>query len=186
MSMVTSMNEHDSAGQDKPGAQLAAKRQDLGYSVEYVANKLHLRVRMLELLESDQYDLMPQPVFIQGYLRGYAKLLDLDPEPLIATYKQCHTFEKKLDKALWQSRRAPARAEHAIRWGTFGFALMVLALVFFWWQNNKDNERVFSQHMAQAKPTQDVAHHDIRLTDLSKMRSLLAAQANPGVEKESV
>ena len=185
MSTVSVMNDHDVVLHEKPGAQLAKRRKNLEYSVEYVANKLHLRVRMIELLEEDQYDLLPQPVFIKGYLRGYAKLLDLEPEPLLAIYNQLHTCERKLDKALWQSRRAPARAEHAIRWGTGAFALIVLAAVIFWWQSNKDTERLFAQHIAQTKPTQAVAQQEIRLTDLSKMRSLLSSESTTVTEKQS-
>ena len=55
-----------------PGAGLARVREKLNISQEYIADKLHLRVAVIELLEADDYDNMPEPVFIEGYLRAYA------------------------------------------------------------------------------------------------------------------
>ena len=172
---------------DKPGAILALLREQKGYTVSYVANKLHLRVRMIELLEADKYTQLPEVVFIKGYLRAYAKLLDLPVEPLLETFNKLHIVDRKVEKALWQSRRAPARAEHAVRWFTGAFAVVVIIAVLFWWQNNKENEKLFSPHMARVEPsTTDTSENEIRLTDLSKMRSLLSSSdQNTLTEKES-
>jgi cytoskeleton protein RodZ len=171
---------------DKPGAILAAQREQKGYTVAYVANKLHLRVRMVELLENDNYAQLPEAVFIKGYLRAYAKLVDLAVEPLLEIFNHNYAGDRKVEKALWQSRRAPARAEYAVRWLTGTFALIVVIAVIFWWQNNKENEKLFSPHMARVETTKPaVADNEIRLTDLSKMRSLLSADQNVLTEKQS-
>ena len=66
-----------------PGVQLASIRQQKGYTVEYVANKLHLRVRIIELIENSEFNLLPEPVFVKGYLRAYSKLLGISPEPFL-------------------------------------------------------------------------------------------------------
>ena len=111
----------------KPGAQLAFERQQQGYSREYVAGKLHLRVRVIELLEADDYYGLPEAVFIKGYLRAYAKLLSISPDPLLdifnLVYKQP---ERAPEKPLWQGQRETNKAEHAIRWLTGFFAVIVL------------------------------------------------------------
>jgi cytoskeleton protein RodZ len=49
-----------------------------------VARQLKLSVRQVEALERDQYDAFPGPVFVRGFLRNYAKLLQLEPEALVA------------------------------------------------------------------------------------------------------
>src|SRR3990167_8848638 len=112
--------------QEKPGLMLASVRNAKGYSTEYVAGKLHLRVRIIELLEVDDYHNMPEPVFIKGYLRAYAKLLDLVPEPYIEMFNRCYSSERKIERALWQSRRQTNKAEHTVRWVTGFFAIAVL------------------------------------------------------------
>ncbi len=164
--------------QEKPGAQLAFARLEKNLSVEYVAGKLHLRTRIIELLEADNYQSMPEPVFIKGYLRAYAKLLDIPYQPLLDTFNQHHSIDRKLEKALWQSRRESNKAEHAVRWLTGIFVLVVIIAVGIWWQANKDNEHLFSANvsMNESEPNEhNQSDTEIRLTDLSKMRSLLSS-----------
>ncbi|WP_133127259.1 helix-turn-helix domain-containing protein [Legionella nagasakiensis] len=175
MHTTTIMDEVEESMQEKPGAQLAAVRQAKGYSTDYVAGKLHLRVRLIELLEADEYQNMPEPVFIKGYLRAYAKLLDVAPEPLLEAFNGLYSSERKLERALWQSRRETNRAEHAVRWLTALFALGVLIAVAVWWYKNKDNERIFPTSVSRQETSSNKSESEIRLTDLSKMRSLLSS-----------
>jgi cytoskeleton protein RodZ len=159
-----------------PGAQLESARRQLGYSPEYIAGKLHLRVKVIELLESDDYLNMPEPVFIKGYLRAYAKLVGVQPQPLLDIFNASYVpIDRKHEKALWQSRRESNRAEHAIRWLTGVFALIVLSAVAIWWYTNKDNESLFSANVLRANNSVSKSETEIRLTDLSKMRSLLSS-----------
>lgn len=156
-----------------PGAHLASIRIQKGYSTDYVAGKLHLRVHLIELLEADDYANMPEPVFIRGYFRAYAKLLDVAAEPLIETFNMFCLPEKKIEKALWQSRRETPKGEYAIRWLTAIFAVGVLVAVAIWWHNNKENETILKTSVSRMGGA-DQKSGNIRLTDLSKMRSLLS------------
>ena len=176
MSNTTILDESEQSTHEKPGAQLAAQRIQKDYTTEYVAGKLHLRVRIIELLEADDYQNMPEPVFIKGYLRAYAKLLGVPSDPLLNSFNRLYSGERKLEKALWQSRRESNKAEHAVRWLTTIFAVAVLVAVAMWWQANKENEHVFPANLSQAgNPRTSQSETEIRLTDLSKMRSLLSS-----------
>ena len=177
MNTTVPMDELVEQAEGKPGAQLAALRVQRGYSPEYVAGKLHLRVHIIELLEADEYNGMPEPVFIKGYLRAYAMLLGAAPEPLLEIFNNTYSPERKLEKALWQSRREVNRAEHAIRWLTGIFAIVVLTAVAIWWYTNKDNERLLPAVATRADSTPNKSEAEIRLTDLSKMRSLLSSHS---------
>src|SRR5262245_26902256 len=68
----------------RPGAMLLAVRREQGLSLGDVARQLKLSVRQVEALERDEYEAFPGPVFVRGFLRNYAKLLQLDPEALVA------------------------------------------------------------------------------------------------------
>lgn len=175
MSMTGTIDEQEQVALEKPGAQLAAQRVLRDYSQEYVAGKLHLRVRIIELLEADDYVNMPQPVFIKGYLRAYAKLLGVPSDPLLATFNSIYSEERKPDKALWQSRRQSNKAEHAVRWVTILFSLGVLIAVGMWWESNKDNQTLLPNSLEHVDVSSNPSQKDIRLTDLSKMRSLLSS-----------
>ncbi|MDP3562373.1 MAG: helix-turn-helix transcriptional regulator [Legionellaceae bacterium] len=176
MSNVTTLDENEHLVHEKPGAQLAAQRALMDYTPEYVASKLHLRVRIIELLEADDYQNMPEPVFIKGYIRAYAKLLGIPSEPLLDTFNRLYSGERKLEKALWQSRRETNKAEHVVRWLTTVFAVAVLVAVAMWWQANKENEHIFPANLKHAEvSSHNQSETEIRLTDLSKMRSLLSS-----------
>lgn len=54
--------------------------------IERVAAQLHLDRRVIEALERDQFEELPSPVFISGYLRNYARLLGADPKPILQAY----------------------------------------------------------------------------------------------------
>ena len=145
-----------------------------------------MRVRLIELLEADDYQNMPEPVFIKGYLRGYAKLLGLASAPLLEMFNELYTNERKPEKALWQSRRETNKAEHAIRWLTGGFAVIVLVAVAMWWHTNKENEQLFPANVSHADIDTNKSETEIRLTDLSKMRSLLSSRNQNQLETTEI
>lgn len=72
------------SGQGRPGVRLLAERRAQGLSLGDVARQLKLSVRQVEALERDEYSAFPGPVFVRGFLRNYAKLLQLDPEAVVA------------------------------------------------------------------------------------------------------
>jgi cytoskeleton protein RodZ len=67
-----------------PGAQLAACRQERGWTVEQVASQLNLAPRQIVAIESDDYPALPGMAIVRGFIRAYAKLLKVDPVPLLA------------------------------------------------------------------------------------------------------
>lgn len=70
----------------RPGSILRAEREALGVTVREVSETLNLSIAVIEAIEADDLERLPGPVFARGYLRSYARLLELDPEPLLAQY----------------------------------------------------------------------------------------------------
>ena len=67
-----------------PGKILAEQREALGWSVEQVADQLKLAVRQVVALEAGDYANLPGPAVVRGFVRAYAKVVRLDPVPLVA------------------------------------------------------------------------------------------------------
>lgn len=65
------------------GAQLSTARVQLGLSLQQVADQLKLSQRQILALENNQFDDLPKMVIVRGFVRSYAKLLKLDPAPII-------------------------------------------------------------------------------------------------------
>lgn len=66
------------------GAQLAALREERGWSTEQIANQLNLANRQIQALEADNYAALPGMVIVRGFIRSYAKVLKVDPAPILA------------------------------------------------------------------------------------------------------
>lgn len=82
--MQPPVNPTPEAAMPGPGVHLAAQRQAVGWSVEQVANQLNLAPRQVQAMEEDNYAALPGMVIARGFVRSYAKLLKLDPAPLLA------------------------------------------------------------------------------------------------------
>jgi cytoskeleton protein RodZ len=77
---------HHPFASETPGAQIRAIREAHNVSTEEVAKRLYLDVQMIKNLEADNYSRLPPPIFVQGYLRAFAKLFEVSEEPLLAAY----------------------------------------------------------------------------------------------------
>jgi cytoskeleton protein RodZ len=65
-------------------AALASARQAAGLTLEEAARQLKFAPRQLEALEAGQLQRLPGGTFVRGMVRSYARLLRIDPEPLLA------------------------------------------------------------------------------------------------------
>jgi len=65
------------------GETLRSAREAHGYTLVDVAQALKLTQRQVEALEAERFDLLPGAAFARGFLRNYARLLGLNPEPLL-------------------------------------------------------------------------------------------------------
>lgn len=69
------------------GKQLIACREKAGLDLEQAADEMHLSTSLLRSLEKEEFARLPEPPYVRGYLRGYAKFSDTDPKELIRTYE---------------------------------------------------------------------------------------------------
>lgn len=66
-----------------PGAYIREQRQRRGLSLEQLAAATKIPRPSLEQLEADQFDALPGPVFVRGFLRCAARALGLDPTAVL-------------------------------------------------------------------------------------------------------
>lgn len=94
------------------GARLMAAREARGLDRKDVAQRLRLDVHIIEALETDDLERLPARTFVRGYLRNYARLVELD--------------EKLVAEALPEAEATPAAAlkrRHGFRGPVAGPAL---------------------------------------------------------------
>ena len=66
------------------GRQLGDSRKARGLTVADVAKSIKLSVRQVEALEVDDWSSLPGNTMIRGFVRNYARLLNLNPDPLMS------------------------------------------------------------------------------------------------------
>lgn len=141
----------------RPGTVFAARRESLGMSIADVSAKLKLSRRQIEALESDDYANLPGNTFVRGFVRNYARLLELDPQPLIAFLDQ-HLPKETVQAVLPRLRDQSLpvlRPEGATSLRGFVIAFFVVILVMglaggaYWYYeklNHAEPELAFATH----------------------------------------
>ncbi|AAV82867.1 RodZ domain-containing protein [Idiomarina loihiensis] len=118
-----------------PGEILREAREAKGLEQREVADQLRLRKQIIELLEADDYSTFSTATFIKGYLRSYAKLLDLDDTELFEAYKA--RGYKEVESSQMQSfsrRKKHEESDNRLMLITYVVIIIVVALVIWWWQ----------------------------------------------------
>lgn len=65
------------------GEELKQAREARGLAIDDVAQQLKFAPRQIESLELERFDRLPGPTIARGMVRNYARLLKLDPAPLV-------------------------------------------------------------------------------------------------------
>ncbi|NER32372.1 MAG: helix-turn-helix domain-containing protein [Symploca sp. SIO1C4] len=68
------------------GHQLYEVRQSLSYSIDEVSKKTLIQRRLLQAIEQGQLNQLPEPIYIQGFIRRYAEALGLDGNQVAAQF----------------------------------------------------------------------------------------------------
>jgi cytoskeleton protein RodZ len=126
------------------GAFLAEVREETGRSLDDIATKTYIPLRLLKAIETGQEQILPEPVFVQGFIRRYGDALGLDgndlakqfpvntanplPDPKPADLPAPAAYVPN-NEPIWQpSELAPSRPPY---WLIGGAALLALAGLFF-------------------------------------------------------
>ena len=81
------------------GSKLQIAREFQGLTLEQVASTTRVREHYLKALEEDRFDCLPQKVFAKGFVRSYARSLNLDEEECIQLFMDnSRAFYDKEDK----------------------------------------------------------------------------------------
>ncbi len=97
------------------GQTLAAAREAHNLSLTDVANRLKLSVLQVQALEQGKYERLPGTVFVRGFARNYARLLNLDADATV------RAIDAQLPRVSEQGKAAteaniPMPARNAGRW----------------------------------------------------------------------
>ena len=62
-------------------------REEHGLNVNQVAEALCLSPKIITAIEAENLDGLPEPPYVRGYLRSFAKYTEVDPTDMINAYE---------------------------------------------------------------------------------------------------
>ncbi|EHI9241089.1 cytoskeleton protein RodZ [Vibrio vulnificus] len=140
---------------EQVGTLLKRKRESMGYTQKQVADRLRLRVNVIEQIDDNQFESGQVATFTRGYLRSYARLVGLDEKIILdaldytgdAQYQEqeMQSFSRKTNTEKHNSRIM------LITWGIFIIITGISSL--WWWQNQQENS--LAQSVNQATQLED-------------------------------
>ena len=99
------MNNSDNDPDHKPeenntdfGSVLAVARKSQKYSIDDVCAQLKIPPRIIAAIENNDIAALPEATFTQGYIRSYARFLEISEESVLAIYNKAvpHDLSRKL------------------------------------------------------------------------------------------
>ncbi len=171
------MSESETETQAKPSVTIGETLKDLreqrNLTIEEIATRLHLDPRIIRLLETDAFDELPASIFVRGYIRNYAKELDVDAGYLIDIYDETGVEEEPEIIPEVKQPRQTSSSDKPVKAFTYLISLILVILVIAWWQSNylipdsgsdaiSDTEEDRGQPPAFDYPYDIVEHPDLK------------------------
>ncbi|MBY6199549.1 cytoskeleton protein RodZ [Vibrio hangzhouensis] len=123
------------------GTILREKREALGLTQKQIADRLRLRVAIIQKIESNEFDGEQVATFTRGYLRSYAKAVGVDEHKVLGAVEPhghahhdeqpMQSFSKKTNKEKHDSRIMK------LTWGIF---IVIIGISSVWWLQNQQKD----------------------------------------------
>ncbi|ARC18103.1 cytoskeleton protein RodZ [Vibrio parahaemolyticus] len=176
------MTEHENTNEVplsiEAGTLLKNKRESLGMTQKQVADRLRLRVSVIEDIENNRFESLQVATFTRGYLRSYAKFVGLDEKVVLVALEQTADVKPKEQEIEMQSfSRKTKHEKHnsRIMLLTWVIAIVIIGIsAAWWWQNQQENSLAQVVAEANVETTQPSAD-EIADIDLMTEEELIAS-----------
>ncbi|RZP58176.1 cytoskeleton protein RodZ [Vibrio vulnificus] len=145
---------------EQVGTLLKRKRESMGYTQKQVADRLRLRVNVIEQIDDNQFESGQVATFTRGYLRSYARLVGLDEKIILDALDNTGDAQHQEQEMQSFSRKTNTEKHNSrimlITWGIFIIITGISSL--WWWQNQQENS--LAQSVNQAAQLEDAVIED--------------------------
>ena len=130
------MKTDTTTNSETTGEVLRKKRENIGLSIDHIGNQLNLDPKLIESLEKNDYEKFDIETYLKGYLRAYAKILDLDSDMVINLYKESNPEkipEIRPDVKPKYQRNIPDRS---VKLFAYIIGITITLSILVWYQKN--------------------------------------------------
>ena len=121
-----------------PGKLLTDARLKLGLEPQNVAEMLHLREYQIRALEADDYENLPEPTYVKGYLRAYCQLLSLDPDRVVKMYSDSIQPPVHESFEVLATEKQAASNDNLVKLVSIAMIALVAGLAATFWLTNRE------------------------------------------------
>jgi cytoskeleton protein RodZ len=111
------------------GAVLIRERKARGLTHLQVSEKTRIRPSILKALENEQWELLPQPVFVKGLIRSYAQAVGFEEKEVTSLYEKATPMNSKFSRPLIETDKIKRDFSFVIV-----FLILIIAAVYYIWK----------------------------------------------------
>jgi len=155
------------------GSRLKKAREKLGLSIDDIKNKSKIKKNYLLALENDNFEKLPGEVYTKVYIRGYAKIVGIEPQDILTEYENEKNNANKINKAntkrTGKSKKNNVHIlnrDHIFR-SVLGIILILIVVllsynIFFRTEQNENNTSAIEQENVIIQQEDKKSTHDIK------------------------
>jgi len=155
------------------GSRLKKAREKLGLSIDDIKNKSKIKKNYLLALENDNFEKLPGEVYTKVYIRGYAKIVGIEPQDILTEYENEKNNANKINKANTKKTGKSKKnnvhilnRDHIFR-SVLGIILILIVVllsynIFFRTEQNENNTSAIEQENVIIQQEDKKSTHDIK------------------------
>ncbi|MDC5841269.1 cytoskeleton protein RodZ [Vibrio europaeus] len=165
------------------GTLLKNKRESLGLSQKQIADRLRLRVSIIENIESNNFTSDQVATFTRGYLRSYARAVGIAESEVLCALDGCEETQPEEQEMKSFSHKTKREAHDSrIMTLTLGIVIVVLGISSVWWWQNQEKsmESLTDQTDQEIQLEQATENQPLDFTTLTE------AELEPAVGEDAI
>ena len=158
------------------GTLLKNKRESLGLTQKQISDRLKLRVTLIQQIEENQFESDQVATFMRGYIRSYAKYVNLDEKVVLNALHHAGDAQHQEQEMLSFSRKTKTEKHNSrimiLTWSIFAVIAGISSL--WWWQNQQQD--TLSQFLANTESSEELVVEESLDPELTSLEVIEAEQ----------
>ncbi|MFA0114425.1 cytoskeleton protein RodZ [Vibrio sp. 10N.261.46.E11] len=162
------------------GTLLKNKRESLGLTQKQISDRLRLRISLIQQIEENQFESNQVATFMRGYIRSYAKYVNLDEKVVLSALHHAGDAQHQEQQMLSFSRKTKTEKHNSritiLTWSIFAVIAGISSL--WWWQNQQQD--TLSQSLANTESSEELVVEESLAPEFTALEVIDAEQNEEG------
>jgi cytoskeleton protein RodZ len=151
-------SQADGSMKHRWGSRFKAAREAMNLTEKDAAARLHLKPHLITIIETERFENGPPPIFMRGYIRSYARLLNLPEKEITQALAQLDLANPATSAPAAPTTRTRVSSANNnssnTGWSTALVVIVLVGLVGMWWNNHSRNSLKDATETASLSSTQ--------------------------------